>query len=353
MHPVLVKLTFMPVFPILLGIGVLLYVVVLLLMRRPEKERPQSVIATLRSLANTFFLLAGAALILFQVARIKYLPLNSYGLLLATAFLTGIYFAQKRAPSENIDPNHIANLSLGIIIAALVGSRLFYHLFEQPPRHLWEVFEFWKGGLVIYGGIICAALTAFFMIRRYKLNTGKVFDVYAPSIAIGIFIGRLGCFMAGCCYGNATDSVLGMVFPARAPVYKALSNVVKHSNEMITAFNKIPSHMVDHIREQRFDLVTVHPAQLYSSINGLIAFLLLTLFYKKKKFDGEVFLWLMVYYSITRFLIETMRIDTPHNLFLGQFSLSQAIGFFILPAALAVIIYKRISLHRKQVSHEQ
>ncbi len=97
----------------------------------------------------------------------------------------------------------------------------------------------------------------------------------------------------------------------------------------------------DFFLTRQHTIVPVHPTQLYSALNGFLAFILLVFLYKKKKFDGEVFLWFAMYYAVTRFLIELFRIDTPHNLFLGVFSLSQAVGLVFFPATLVTWLFLR------------
>jgi len=266
--------------------------------------------------------------------------------MLAIAFLGGIGLAQKRAPLEGIATRDIAHLSIGLIVAALVGSRLFYLVFEVPPQSIMDVLAVWNGGLVIYGGIICATGTVWYMMYRKRMPVGRTFDVFAAPLALGIFFGRIGCFLAGCCYGNATDGSCGLAFPDKAPVYKKLHAIVTQSNEMPASFARIPDSFVPDLASGKYAGVTVHPTQLYESFSMLVCFALVMLLYKKKRFNGEAFLWVLGFYAVVRFLIETVRIDTPHNLFLGTFSLSQSISLIGFPIIVAAIIIGRARAQR-------
>jgi phosphatidylglycerol:prolipoprotein diacylglycerol transferase len=361
MQPLLVDFTFESLFPLLLILALLAHGIALYIQERQAKvhnkkdvpEKIQIRINSMRSLGNTLLILAVTVLVAFKALGLENLPLHSYGLMLAIAFLSSIVLAQKRAPLEGISPKDIGELSIGIIIAALIGSRLFYHIFEVPPKNFLDLFAVWKGGLVVYGGIICATFTVWIMMRRKKLPVGRTFDVFSAPLALGLFIGRIGCFLAGCCYGNATESACGIVFPAKAQVYGQLSGIVAKSNEMPAAFARIPENFVEHIAARDFHLVPVHATQLYESFAALIGFVLVLFFYKKKKFNGECFLWVLAYYAVIRFFIETVRIDTPHDLFFDTFSLSQTIGLIALPVILGAILVGRIRAHKRTQNAEK
>ncbi len=346
MMPILVTFTFESLFPLLLGLALVFHVLALSLQSRAKKASDESDkttvrINSLRSLGNTMLILAVTALVAFKALHLKTIPLHSYGLLLAVAFLGSIALAQRRAALEGISPRDIGHLSIGLILAALVGSRLFYLVFEVPPSSLMDIFAVWNGGLVIYGGIICATATVWYMMYRKKMPVGRTFDVFSAPLALGIFFGRIGCFLAGCCYGYATEGACGMVFPPKAQVYSKLHAIVSRPNEMPESFERIPKTFVPDISARQFGDVTVHPTQLYESLSMLVCFVLVMLLYKKKKFAGEAFLWVLGFYALVRFVIESVRIDTPHDLFLGTFSLSQTISLIGLPLILATIIIGR------------
>jgi len=326
MLPILIKFNFNNLFPLLLILALAIYAVAIFLKIRYQKldnldKKKEILINSLKSAGNTLFLLAASTIVIFKILLKESLPLNSYGLMMATAFIFAIMLTQKMVKREGLPKFIMPELSSIIIISSLIGARTFFLVFEEPPTSILDIFAIWKGGLVIYGGIIFAVISSIIYIKKKKLPLGKIFDAFAPSIGLGLFFGRIGCFFAGCCYGKPTDSVLGISFPAKAPVYDG------------TGIQQCSA---------------VHPTQLYSSLAGMIIFILLMLLYKKKKFDGEIFLLLTVFYSISRFIIEIYRIDTPHNLILGQFSLSQGIGLIALPLSLILIISNRIKIAKKK-----
>ena len=130
--------------------------------------------------------------------------LHTYGVFVATAFLAAIGLALREARIVNEDADRILDLCFYVIIAAIVGSRILYVVinwptFQEDPV---EIIRIWHGGLVFYGGFIAALLTALWYIRTRGLSTWKTADILAPPIAFGQFVGRIGCFFAGCCYGK-------------------------------------------------------------------------------------------------------------------------------------------------------
>jgi phosphatidylglycerol:prolipoprotein diacylglycerol transferase len=127
------------------------------------------------------------------------LTLHTYGVLIAIGFLLAVLVARNEAHRTGIDPNLILDLSFYLLLAALVGSRLFYILsnWEEFADHPLDAIKFWRGGLVFYGGLIFAFLVGIWYVRKHHLSFSKIADLMAPSIAIGQALGRLGCFSAG------------------------------------------------------------------------------------------------------------------------------------------------------------
>jgi phosphatidylglycerol---prolipoprotein diacylglyceryl transferase len=125
--------------------------------------------------------------------------LHTYGALLAVGFLLALLWILREAKRVNMDPNLMMDFSFYILIAALVGSRLFYVLgnWEEFQDNPLDIIKFWRGGLVFYGGLIFAFFTGLWYVRKYHLNFSKLADLVAPAIAIGQTLGRLGCFAAG------------------------------------------------------------------------------------------------------------------------------------------------------------
>jgi len=134
--------------------------------------------------------------ILFKIGDFT---LHTYGVLIAIGFLLAVVLAMKEARRVGLDPNLILDLSFYVLLAALFGSRLFHVLgnleeFRQNPI---DAFKFWHGGLVYYGGLIFAFLAGIWYVRKQRLNFPQMADLVAPPAAIGLAVGRLGCFSAG------------------------------------------------------------------------------------------------------------------------------------------------------------
>jgi phosphatidylglycerol:prolipoprotein diacylglycerol transferase len=234
----------------------------------------------------------------------------SYGLLIAAGFLIGVALARREASRVGIDPERMTDLGFYIVVAALVGSRLLYVL-TNPSHYLahpLEILMIWKGGLVFYGGFLGALATALVYVRRKGLPVWGTADVIAPSIAFGQFLGRLGCFFAGCCYGKACELPWAVTF--------------RHPETLAPAG------------------VPLHPTQLYSAAGNLMIFFFLMLLRKRKKWDGQVFWTYVFLYAVIRSIVEIFRGDFrgPE---IGLLSVSQTIACFLALAAFLIIVRKR------------
>ena len=165
--------------------------------------------------------------ILFEIGPIK---IFTYGFLLALGFLSAIFVAGREARRLGIPPGKFFDLCFYIILAALVGSRLLYVLLELRTfiAHPLKIFALWEGGLVFQGGVILAFLVAVYYIRRHGLPWRATLDALGLGTPLGQFFGRLGCFMAGCCWGSPADLPWSVVFsnpdtlcPLREPLHPA------------------------------------------------------------------------------------------------------------------------------------
>ena len=154
------------------------------------------------------------------------LTIHWYGVMIALAFLAGLWTATRRARRENIPGENIADMTLWLMVGAILGARIVYVTtywkdeFANQPFS--EVFMIQHGGLVYYGGLIGATLAGFIYIRWKKLPLWKIADVLAPSIALGSVFGRIGCLLNGCCYGRACDLPWAITFtnPQAQPILR-------------------------------------------------------------------------------------------------------------------------------------
>ncbi|AGA29465.1 prolipoprotein diacylglyceryl transferase [Singulisphaera acidiphila] len=219
-------------------------------------------------------------------------PIFGYGTMLFLAFIGSTQLAAWRARREKLDPELLYDLALWVFIGGLVGARLFYVIqyWGDRIRTVGDIFRIWEGGIVLYGSIMGGTAAFFFyrFLRPFPLR--PLLDVVAPSLALGVALGRFGCFLNGCCYGDFCDLPVGVAFPKNSPPWNA----------------QVVSRLID--AKAHWSL-PVHPTQIYSSLDGLILLLLLTAYYPLRRRDGEVMALLMVTYPISRFLIEYLRND--------------------------------------------
>ena len=254
-----------------------------------------------------------------ELFRIGNFPINTYGVFLAIAFLCAILIAVRLARRDGLPAEKIYDLSLWMLLAGLVGSKILM-LFTEPDYRdnpaLFLSLDFLRSGGVWYGGLLGAVLAGYFLMKRYKLPWWKTADACAPGIAIGNFFGRQGCFAAGCCWGKPTTLPWGVKF--------------SEAGHQITGV-PIDAHL--------------HPTQLYESFGMLLVFLFLLWLHKRKRFDGQVILAYALLYSAIRFAIEFVRDDPRGDVFgltsLTGLSTSQLISLVIGIWALILLIRRR------------
>jgi phosphatidylglycerol---prolipoprotein diacylglyceryl transferase len=253
-----------------------------------------------------------------ELFRIGNFPINTYGVFLALAFLCAILITVRLAARDGLPREKIYDLSLWMLLASLIGSKILM-LFVEPeyrqnPLQLLSL-DFLRSGGVFYGGLIGAVLAGYFLMRRYNLPWWKTADACAPGIALGNFFGRQGCFAAGCCWGTPTSLPWGVKF-----------------TELGHQITGVP---ID---------VYLHPTQLYESFSMLIVFLFLLWLHKHKRFSGQVILLYALIYSVIRFMIEFVR-DNKRSDLLGLTSLtglstSQLISILIGITALVLLVIR-------------
>lgn len=249
------------------------------------------------------------------LVRFGELTLHTYGVLLAGGFLLAVFLASREAHRTGIDPNLILDLSFYLLLAALLGSRLFYVLGNWPEfaANPIDVIKFWRGGLVFYGGLIFAFFIGVWYVRKHQLNFPKMADLLAPSIAIGQALGRLGCFSAGCCYGKPATGFCAVTF--------------RDANSLAPLG------------------IPLHPTQLYESAATFGIFLALIFMRRAKRFQGQLFWYYLLFYSMVRFIIEFYRGDPRGWAIPNVLSTAQAIGIPVALLALFMILRKKSPLN--------
>jgi phosphatidylglycerol:prolipoprotein diacylglycerol transferase len=253
--------------------------------------------------------------VLYTIPVLGGIKIFGYGLMLFLAFLGSMNLAAWRARRERLDPELIYDLSVWVFVGGLIGARVFYVVQYWGDRihTIADIFRIWEGGIVLYGSII-GGTAAFFLYRAIRpFPLLPLLDVVAPSLALGIAVGRIGCFLNGCCYGDRCALPWGVSFPRDSPPWR----------EQVGA-GLIPGNSAWSL--------PVHPTQLYSAIDGFVLLILLTAYYPLRRRDGADMALLMVAYPVTRFLIEYLRND--EGIFLFGLTISQNISVLLLAAGL-------------------
>ena len=238
----------------------------------------------------------------------------SYGVLLASAYLIGLWMAVKRARAAGIDGNRIMDLLIWVIIAALVGAKalLFIVDFEHFTSSWTEFTSLLRSGGVFYGGLIAAVVVCIYQLRKHQLPLWTSGDLFAPGIALGYMVGRLGCLMAGCCYGRQTDVPWAITFT---------SSVAQENAG--TPLN-----------------TPLHPTQLYDAGAELLILILLLVFERRgRPFPGRTFWLYILFYAISRYIVEIYRGD-PRGSVMGL-STSQFVSVVTLPIAIVMLMRLR------------
>lgn len=332
--------------------------------------------------------------VLFEVPGIGN-PIFGYGLMLAIAFLVCPWLAGRLAARYGIDPALMDSLALWVLIPGLIGARIFFMVqfhddFDQP---LVQFFQVWKGGLVVYGGAIGALIGFLFHTGRHRLNRLAILDILAPVMALGIGIGRIGCLLNGCCYGDYCDHPWGVRFPADSAPAKRGVEVGHHSQlgflihpedlrvlvveadsdvgaKGLRVGDKLVS--VDNIAIERAGMLaehfdnpnvvgkpfrltverdgrpleltlqarrslTIHPSQIYSSLSGFVLFALLWTYLPLRKQEGQGIALFAMAEPVTRFLIEFLRFDSrPLS---DGLTVSQNVAILLFAAGATIWLY--------------
>jgi phosphatidylglycerol:prolipoprotein diacylglycerol transferase len=252
------------------------------------------------------------------------LPIRWYGVMMALAFITGMWTATRRARLANVSPDVIADLTLWLMAGSIAGARMVYvttywqqEFADQPFS---EVFMIQHGGLVYYGGLIGAFVTGVAYLYWKKLPVWKIADVMAPSIALGSVFGRIGCLLNGCCYGRACSLPWAITFPSGHETHPA----------------NLPG-------------TPVHPTEIYDALLNLALYAALAWRFRRKKFDGQIIALYLVGYAVCRFIVEFFRGDyPPDHIHAGLFTSAQLLSLPMLVAGVALALVLRLRAPARQ-----
>lgn len=241
-----------------------------------------------------------------KLISIGWFTLPTYGVLVVTGLITGLYIASRLGEREGMKRDDIYNLGIYLALAGILGSKLAlivqeHSYYLRNPGELFSMPTLQSGG-VFYGGLILAILVGLWYTRRREMPFLKTSDAFAPGIAIGHAIGRLGCFSAGCCWGLPTSLPWGVTFTNQ------------YSHDVVGVPLGVP----------------LHPTQLYESAAEFAIFLFLYSHYHKKRVDGQMLGWYLVLYSTARFLVEFVRSHVDEAMLFGKLSDAQALSLLLI-----------------------
>jgi len=250
-----------------------------------------------------------------------HLRIPTYGFLLASAFSIGYFLALKRAKNLKIPTRHVENFFFIAVLGSIVGARFFHVFFEEfsyYSKHPSKIWAIWEGGYTFYGALLSSLFFMYLYTRIKKISFLEMMDICTPGGALGLFIGRMGCFFAGCCWGRPSSVPWAVAF--NAPETLSPSGNVR-----------------------------VHPTQVYEALVGLLVFFYLNYRFKHRRYSGQIFLEAITIYSLARFFIEYFRGDDYRGyLFGGLMSYSQFISLAIIPFTISAMILISKKGHQKE-----
>jgi len=334
------------------------------------------------------------------------LPIRGYGMMLLLAVTAGTGLAVWRARRIGIDPDLVVSLAFWLFLPGIVGARLFYVIEYWPSFHrpdigqtLKAILSINQGGLVVYGSLLGGAVGLVLFVRRNALPLLPLGDLVAPSVLLGLALGRIGCLLNGCCYGGPCELPWSVRFPWGSPAHlhqvhdckvylhglklgggpsdpaviaavepaSAADKAGLKPGQTIIEVNGQPVHTAADAQKEllashepgmvlsiRAELdapprqwilerptprsLPVHPTQIYSAINALLLCLLLLAYDPFRRRDGELFALAITLYPISRFLLEIIRTDES-PVFGTGLSISQNVSLMVLAAAAALWVY--------------
>ena len=247
-----------------------------------------------------------------------------YGVLICLGIILAVVYVGYRASQVGIKFNDILDYTLLSVPLSIIGARLYFVIFYGNYTSFLDIIAIWNGGLAIYGGIIFGVITVIVVSKFKKQNFFKVFDCIAPAVMMAQAIGRWGNFMNGEAFGGIVSESSPLYF-----IRMGLKNNITYDTFGVT------------------EMVYVHPTFLYESLWNIIGFVLINLFYKKKKYHGQILLAYLGWYGLGRTFIEMLRTD---SLYIGSSSIrvSSLVGAICVVIIVPLLIILNLEFNKRR-----
>ncbi len=310
---------------------------------------------------------------LFEIPLI-HLTVKSYGLMMVIGFLAAVTLIRRLSLKITADPQLITNVALYSLMGGVVGARVFFviHYFDKFAKHPLEVFYIWQGGLELLGGVVLGVAIILFYLMYHKLPIRRYLDILAVGWMLALVVGRLGCFLNGCCYGKPTE----LAWAVRSP-YGSFAYLSQTEPDLgrdraepqlelpkeyfgyegeddlwyagLKPYDALNEQQKVEVTRGKYRCLPVHPTQLYSSAMAALWFVVLLLFWKRVQKAEElgesnklfakrvcVFSLMFVLYGVSRFSIELLRDDNPFEF--AALTISQLIGLGMIGLGLSLMV---------------
>ncbi len=249
------------------------------------------------------------------IAKLGPFTIYSYGMMVAIAFLFAIHVARLETVHRGIRIDLFYDLVFYLFIGSLIGARVYYLAFFNPSSFIKDpvsILKIWEGGLAMHGAILGGIVAGLLFSKRRKISFWNLADLMAPSIILGQAIGRIGCFLNGCCFGVPTESAFGVRFPEGSLPYTAYRGLA------------------------------VHPTQLYELGLNLAGFFILWSMRQRIRFQGGLFLLYLMIYNCIRIAVSSLRGDCLY-IWNTNIKIAQIISGIIFVVALIMFIKREKS----------
>lgn len=256
--------------------------------------------------------------VLFRIPIFSGVTIYSYGVMVALGFVVAIIWVSYESKRLGEDSAKAMDLVFYVIVAGIVGSRVLHVAIAERERFFANplmIFRIWEGGLVFYGGLVTSLVVAAWYVRRHAMSFFTTADIFAPAISIGHAIGRIGCFLVGCCYGRPVDhpAWYSIVFPLKQKTFAPTG-------------------------------IPLYPTQLMEVAGELLIFSFLMLLRHHQRFKGQIITSYIMLYAILRFINEYFRGDLERGFVIDPWlSTSQFISIILF--VVGAVVYMRFKKH--------